>query len=477
VVTQAVTFLSYVVLAQLAVPRQFGEYAAGSLVIGVGALVSESGLSAVLVYREERVEEAASTALVAALLGALLMAAAAIGLAPFVGEFFHSSTVGWVTVAMSGYLVVVQLGVVPSALLQRRFSYVRQLTLAPAAALATGAAAITALTAGLGVWAFVIGAYAGALVQTLLSWVFARWRPRLCDVKFSTWRELASYGRHVVASEGFRRVDSEGRNLIVGRVLGTSSLGAYGLAFRVAYQPLALLMNGISYLLFPALARLAKEREQLQTATVKALRFSATITFPLIAVMASLAVPSVTLIFGRHWHPAGIALQWMAAYAIGGITISVASEALKAAGAPKWLPRITVLAAGSTIALTLLLLPLGMAGVGAALSISSTLAGGYALFAVSRALELRLASLVRTLVRPTAAGLVAALASVGMRVALAPAEQPRAAGIALLVGCAATGFVAYVLMLRLLSSSTSTRQLLSNPETAKLARVRPGSAS
>src|SRR5262245_7742544 len=83
--TSVLTLAVYLVLARLASPHDFGALAAGSIIVGVGLRVSESGMLAALVQRRDRVDEAASTALVATVLGGVLLGGVALALAPVVG--------------------------------------------------------------------------------------------------------------------------------------------------------------------------------------------------------------------------------------------------------------------------------------------------------------------------------------------------------------------------------------------------------
>src|SRR3712207_3830988 len=63
VLAQLITLGFYIVLARLATPEDFGQFAAASIVVNVGLLFTESGMLAVLIHRRDRVEAAASTPL------------------------------------------------------------------------------------------------------------------------------------------------------------------------------------------------------------------------------------------------------------------------------------------------------------------------------------------------------------------------------------------------------------------------------
>jgi PST family polysaccharide transporter len=78
---------------------------------------------------------------------------------------------------MSGTLFLRAATVVPDALLQRRFSFVRRVVIEPINMVTYGLTAALALLQGMGVWGLVLALYAAASVETAASWSFCRWKP------------------------------------------------------------------------------------------------------------------------------------------------------------------------------------------------------------------------------------------------------------------------------------------------------------
>ena len=126
VLAQVFTLGFYLVLARIASPEDFGEFAAGSLLVSVGLLFTESGMLAALIHRPDRIDEAASTATVVTALSGLGLSLLALAAAPLVGLLFDSGRIGSIAAATSGLLLIRSLAVVPEALLQRQFSFLRR---------------------------------------------------------------------------------------------------------------------------------------------------------------------------------------------------------------------------------------------------------------------------------------------------------------------------------------------------------------
>lgn len=408
-VTQVVTIVVYVVLAHQLSPSEFGTFAAGSIVAGVGMLVAQSGMLSALIQRRDRVDEAADTALVATLAAGVLLGLVGLALAPVVGAFFDSREAELVAAAMSGCVLIRQAAVVPDALLQRRFSFVRRLVSEPLAVGAFGTTAILTAHGGLGVWALVLGTYAALTTHAVSAWALVGWLPHPRRASFALWRELASYGKHITGAELIRWVTAESGTIFVGRVLGIAPLGQYQLAYRIAGRPFAALVNSVTFVLFPAFARIADDGQRFQQALLRSLHWLSVVALPLSAVLLPLGEPAVVLLFGEQWREAGVALSAMCAYTAGWAFVSFVEHVAKAADRPDVALRMDAFAGIAVVSLTAALVHIDVVAVGIGLSMSALAAASYAFTWLVRITRLRSATIVREIWPATFAAAVMAV--------------------------------------------------------------------
>ena len=101
---RAITLVTFIVLARLVTPEELGQYTSGSILVGFGILLAGSGMLAALIHREDRLDEAASTATVATVGAGVLLALLGLVTAPLVGAFFGSDTVTAVAAVSAGIL-------------------------------------------------------------------------------------------------------------------------------------------------------------------------------------------------------------------------------------------------------------------------------------------------------------------------------------------------------------------------------------
>lgn len=451
-ITQVLTLAFYLVLARLATPEDFGQLAAGTILVGFGLLFTESGMLAAVVQRRDRVEEAAATAVIATLAAGFGGALLALAISPLVGDFFNSGTVAAVAAATSGLLLLRTTAVVPSALLQRRFSFVRRVVVEPAGVIAFGATAIVATTNGLGVWGLVLGHYASAISDVVLSWTMVRWRPKLRLASFAIWRELISYGRHVFVSNAIHRAGAEVPVVLIGRFIGTPALGQYRYAYRIAATPFATMLAGAAYVIFPAFARISHDPPRLRAAFERALRWMATLGIPGGLILVPLGVPLAALLFGEVWRFAGEAAMALCLVPAAGAIFSVVSEAFTANGRPELLIRMVLVQMVSAIAAMFALLSFGLVGVAAGVSIGGAAGALYGLRLANRVIGTSWRAIGGEILPAVlAAGTMATVMFPVEHLLLHAADRPLATGLPLLAAEGVACIAIYLTVLHLIS--------------------------
>ncbi len=418
-------------------------------------LFTESGMLAALIHREDRIDEAASTATVATAVSGLLFALLALAASPLIGLIFDSSKVGAIAAATSGLLFVRSLLIVPQALLQRRFSFLRRMVAEPFAVLVFGIVAVIATANGLGAWGLVIGYYASAVADVILSWALVRWRPRIRQMSFAIWRELVAYGRYVLAAHAVMLGGQQLPVLLIGRFSGTASLGQFRYAERLSTTPVSLVIQAGSYVLFPAFARITGDRDRFRGAMMRSLRLMCALSFPLVLLLVPLGVPAAVILFGPVWKEAGYATMTLTGEAAAGTLISFASEVLKADGHPEILTRVHIVLFSLSALAMVALLPLGLLGVTTGITLGGIGASLYALRRVRKLNGISVGHLAREILPPLIAALLMAAIMVAVEFLLVEAaERGTVVGLCLMLGEAIVGLAIYAVAMLALAPRT-----------------------
>ncbi|MCB0875113.1 MAG: oligosaccharide flippase family protein [Solirubrobacterales bacterium] len=471
---RVITLITFVVLARLVTPEELGQYTSGSVLVGFGLLLAGSGMLAALVHREDRIDEAASTATVATIGAGVILAALAVAVAPLIAAFFGSRTVGEVAAVSAGILFLQSARTVPNAILQRRFSFLRRLIVEPASILAFGIASIIATSQGLGVWGLVIGMYAQAVVDVALSWGLVQWRPRWRLVSFPMWRELVGYGRHVLAGTAIRRVGDQVPVFVAGGMLNQSSVGQLQYANRIVTTPYSLLVAGISYVVFPAFARIATDRERFKPALLRTLRWSSVVAMPMGLILAPLGEPLAVLVFGDRWSVAGQVTAAVCLFIPAQTIAAEIGEGFKGTGIPAKRTRVNAIGVFTGAAAMLALTPLiGLYGVGVGISVDATAGAAVAILLARGAMGIPVRAFLAA-IAPAAAAAVVMIAVLFPleNLIVNAADRGTVLGLLLLTAEGLAGVAVYLLGLRLLAPGLGGELL----GLVRVARQRPGKA-
>jgi O-antigen/teichoic acid export membrane protein len=461
--SQGLSFLAYLVLVRLLTPRDYGLYAAGTVITGIGGLFAESGMLAALITREDRLDEAASTAFVALAVSGTLLMLGSLAISPLLGDAFHSSKVGEITAVLSGWLLIRALTIVPDALLQRRLSFVRRVVVDPLGVIAYAAASIPLAATGAGVWAMVAGAYASIVVQAVAAWVAAGFRPRLRQSSFSLWRELASFTRPLIAAEVLRRVTMQIDTFMLGRFSSSATLGQYRNGLMLAQQPGGAFGSVAAYVLLPAFARISGVPHRIARAAGHAYWSAYAFIVPVSLACLPLGVPIALIVLGPQWRQAGHAIAGLSGVVLGGVLLSISGELMKATGLLRlqfYVQVVWIVLVAVTVVTAALLW--GLVGVAIAGSFSSCATAFYAMVRIARAMDLRAGKFFFGIIKPALASIIMIVSMLVFAAATNPVGHAQVTQAALLVAEVLVGAVVYCGALALIDvpRRRAARQLL-----------------
>ena len=403
VVGVVVTAGGSIALARLLTPEVFGLYAILVFVITAGVRSSELGLGAALIQRRDLDPAALLGVAFTATFGlALALGAAIAAAAPLVARWPGVSSDVTAPVRWLALLVVLSSLRMPAmVLLERRLAYF-PLTVAETADTVTfHAVAIAAAIAGAGLWSFVMGALAARVVNLVVLWGAARWRPTL---RWS-WRELAPVMKFGILFQGSILVAIAGDAVVpifVTAWSGVTGVGFLNWAATLAFLPLQV-VSIAGRVLFPALSSLQADTERFAEATARALNRVTAVLYPAAALLLAGADPVVRLIFGEAWLPAIPAVRCFCLSAIIGGTSTIFVHALYSLGRADIVFRLNLASAVLLWVITLVLVPwLGFVGFAVA-SVSLACASvSYTALSVRRLVPVRVLPAVRV---PLAASL------------------------------------------------------------------------
>lgn len=306
--TQGVQFLIMIIMARLLTPKDYGLIGMLAIFLAVAQSLIDSGFSQALIRKQDRTDVDNSTVfyfniVVSSALYLILFIAA-----PFVADFYNQPELTSVMRVVCLGVILNSLAVVQRALLTVRIDFKTQAKASLSAAVISGCIGIVLAYCGFGVWSLVVQQLLNLSVNTLLLWIFSKWRP-IAVFSWKSFHELFAFGSKMLASG---LLDTLYRNIypiVIGKLFSASSLGHYTRAQHFSEFPSSNVTGIIQRVTYPILCGIQDETERLEAVYRKFLKLSAFIIFPLMIGMSAVARPFIDIVLGTQWGFCGQLLQ------------------------------------------------------------------------------------------------------------------------------------------------------------------------
>lgn len=311
--SQVLSWLSWLIVARLLSPDDYGLVGMAAVYLGLVTLLSEFGLgTAVLAVRDLSVEQLRQLNGLAVLIGcASLMASC--GVAVPLGHFFHAPQLPLVVVAMSATFVITSFKTVPFALLQRDLRFKALALVDAAQAVILAGCMIGLAAAGFRYWTLVWGAVLAALISTAgicrLGPLALAW-PRRASLQHAMTLSL-----DVLISRLCWYASANADFLVAGRVLGKAALGFYNVGWTLASVPVDKIATLVAQVTPAVFSAVQGDPPALRRYVLRITEGIALVTFPVALGLALVAREFVLAVLGPQWEATVAPLRWLAAYA------------------------------------------------------------------------------------------------------------------------------------------------------------------
>ena len=437
---QAVRLGTVLVLARLLTPGDYGLAGMAFVFSGLALLVFDLALGAALVQRRDVVEADYSTVFWTNAVLGVLCTLAGIGLSGPIASFYGEPEVRPLFLVLSLGFMIAALGSTQIAVLTRSLDF-RSLEISFIGGALAGAAVAVGIAAwGKGPWALVAQQLATAVASVALLWVFSSWRPRFVFSRTSL-RELGGFGASMFGTRLLFYVHRNVDNLLIGRFLGASPLGAYALAYNLVLLPFNRIVDPIRHVLFPTLSRIQDDRERIAAAWLRVVRLVAAIFLPGMLGLAVVAPELVPVVLGERWSGVIRLLQILSFVGLLQSLAAVNSIVLPVLGRTTTLLRFSVVAFLASLAGFAVGLHWGVKGVAAGYLAANVVVVPLYTLLTARALGVSFLALPRAVAGVAEAALGMLACALGVRFLLSGADLQDWARLGILVLTGVGSFV------------------------------------
>jgi len=299
---KALGIVRSIVLARLLVPSDFGLMGLVSVCTMALVTFTETGINMAIIQRKDCDVSTLNTGWMLSIFRGLFLFTSLFLISPYAASFFEALPLQSLLRVMSVTFLVESFNNVGVILLLKELDFKRQMYFEVTTDFMTVLITIILAFFLKSVWALVFGLLAKSVISLIASFLIHPFRPRV-EFDLQRARDLMSYGKYVLGSAIIIYFTTQGDDALVGKILGTSALGFYTMAYTVSNMPATTITGVISKVTFPAYSKLQDDLESLQKAFLRTLKFISILSFPLAGGLFVLAPEIVVVVFGDKWMP------------------------------------------------------------------------------------------------------------------------------------------------------------------------------
>jgi len=306
--SQVISFIVSIVLARLLAPDDFGLLALVMVFIALSDVFVQSGLKSALVQKKEANNLDFSTVFWLSLTLAVIVYAILFFSAPLIANFYKNANLTPVVRVLGITLFFGALASVQEAYIQKHFLFKKLFFRSFAVIIPSGVFGISLAYSGFGIWALVWQQLTNSFLMCIFMLFMVPWKPTF-EFSIASAKKLFNFGYKLLFSVLLNTAYNNLTNLLIGKFFSPAMLGFYNRGEQFPKLVVNNVNESISAVLFPALANVQDNIKLFRQRMRMCIKCSCFAIFPLMALLASSAKPTVEFVLGEKWLPCVIFLQ------------------------------------------------------------------------------------------------------------------------------------------------------------------------
>ncbi len=294
------SFLRVAVTARVLTPSLFGLYGIAELMLSSIEVFTESGINILIIQENEDLEKIVSTAWIVSIFRGFLIMLLILATTPFVVYFFNSPKAAYLLVLISitplirGFINPAEVRFQQEMKFQQEL-YFRGFLFMLESVMAILFVVVLKDPAGI-----IYGLMVGAVAEVILSFLVIKPVPKFM-LDREQFKKILSRGKWLTISGIFNYLYHNADNAMVGRFLGTTSLGFYDMAYSISMLPITEIGDTISKVLLPVYTKISDDTRRLTRAFARSMIAMTIFTIPIGIIFFVFAKEIVLIVLGPQW--------------------------------------------------------------------------------------------------------------------------------------------------------------------------------
>jgi len=300
--SQMLQFLFGIALARLLVPADFGTIATVSVFTGLVGAIASGGMGQSLVRAKEADAADFSAVFTMQLVLAIAIYAAFFALAPAIARFFANPLYEPLVKVAAINFILRPFSMIHISWLNREMRFKKRSQIELVSSLLTGMASVAMAAQGLGVWSLTISGLMGGLAANFMYLFATPLRPRL-SLDRTVIRKHAGFGLKISAADLIAHLKEHSINLVLSKLAGPAFLGLFNKAESLARIPNRLIGPPTGQSVFRAMSLVQDDLDRTRYMLYQTITLLMVYVIPLLVGLWWVAGPFVAVVYGEQWLP------------------------------------------------------------------------------------------------------------------------------------------------------------------------------
>ncbi|MDO9405017.1 MAG: MOP flippase family protein [Polaromonas sp.] len=362
VARQILQVITMIVMTRYLTPNDFGIYAILMIFVTFMQIFASMGTAQAILHIDEPSDRFLSSVFylnvgIGSALFILLYSSATA-----IASFYEDPKLATPIKIIAINFIIASLSIVQKTVLEKALKFKLVVKIETIALTLSSIIGIALAIGGYGVASLLIMTIANTTILTGMLWKISQWRPLLkfsmCDI-----RQIWSYTANLT---GFGVINYFSRNadkFLIGKYIGTSSLGLYTVAYKIMLYPLENISRILVRVLLPAFSIIKADNKRFQNSYLRVISFISFITFPLMVGLIAVAETFVKVAFGDQWNGLVSLLRILAPIGMAQAIATTVGSIYMAKGATALMFKTGLACSMITVAFFIIAIPFGLTAV------------------------------------------------------------------------------------------------------------------
>lgn len=300
---QGIQFVLQIILARLLSPEHYGVLSIMIIFTTLANVFIQNGFNTALIQKKHVTEDDFSSAFWVSLAIAAVAYIVLFFSAPLIGKFYNMPDI----VKPFRYLGIMlfpgALNSIQLAKVGRDMNFKKVFVSNLGAIIISGLIGVGVAYMGGGIWALVAQTLLNTFIVTIVMLITVKWTPRfVCNLKRVA--DLFSFGWKLLVSSLIDTLYQDLRSLVIGKKYDSGTLGYYNRGKQFPQFLMNSINSSVQSVMLPAMSKEQDEKTKVKALVRTSMSVSAYVVFPMMAGLAAVAAPLISLLLTDKWLPA-----------------------------------------------------------------------------------------------------------------------------------------------------------------------------